>query len=114
MFVKTLHVHRSLGVVDSAAATDVRPLQLRLPVWLVHNETGTPDESQRQLAHQLSQPCYGLALPQDADKLHSVPDLASAYVKAAKAIQGVGPYLIVGCSVFGSLVATSMVSLLER
>jgi len=101
-------------VVDSPAASDLRPLQLRLPVWLVHNETGTPDESQRQLAHQLSQPCYGLALPQDADQLRSVPDLATAYVKAAKAIQGVGPYLIVGCSVFGSLVATSMVSQLER
>ncbi len=107
-------MYRLTDVVDSAAATDVRPLQLRLPVWLVHNETGTPDESQRQLAHQLSQPCYGLALPQDADQLHSVPDMASAYMNAAKAVQGMGPYLIVGCSVFGSLVATSLVSQLER
>jgi len=105
---------RSTELVDSAAATDLRPLQLRLPVWLVHNETGSPDESQRQLVSQLSQPCYGLALPQDADQFHSVPDLARAYVKAARDVQGVGPYLIVGCSVFGSLVATSMASQLER
>lgn len=111
---KQCYVYRSTEVIDCAAAIDVRALQLRLPVWLVHNETGTPDESQRQLAHQLPQPCYGLALLQDADKLHSVPDLASAYVKAAKAVQNVGPYLVVGCSVFGSLVATSMVSQLER
>ena len=68
----------------------------------------------RKLAEQLSQPCYGLAMPQDADQLQTVPDLASACVKAMRGVQPQGPYLVVGCSVFGSLVATAVVSHLER
>lgn len=92
----------------------MRPLQLRLPVWLIHNETGAPDRQLQSLAGQLSQPCYGLAMPQDADRLQTVTDLARLYVASVKGVQPVGPYLLVGCSVFGSLLAGAMVSQLER
>lgn len=53
-------------------------------------------------------------MPQDADQLQTMPDLASVYVRAMRAVQPQRPYLLVGCSVFGSLVATAVVSHLER
>ena len=61
----------------------------------------------------LSQPCYGLAVPQNADQLGDMADLARVYVGAVKAAQPVGPNLLVGASVFGSLLAALMVSQLE-
>lgn len=109
--------HRSTGRVGKGtqgASSSLRRLQLRLPVWLMHNETGAPDGMLQKLADKLSQPCYGLAMPQDADQLQSMADLARTYVKSVKVAQPVGPYLLVGCSVFGSLLASVMVSQLER
>ena len=91
-----------------------KSLQLRLPVWLIHNETGSPDRSLRKLAEKLHQPCYGLAMPQDCSKLHCLDDLAVAYLECVRALQPVGPYVLVGCSVVGSLLAAAMTSHLER
>ena len=89
-------------------------LPLRLPIWLIPNETGAPDNSLQGLASQLAQPCYGLAMPQNCDQLDSLIDLAAVFVESMKAKQPVGPYLVVGCSVFGCMVATAMVLQLER
>lgn len=80
----------------------------------MHNETGAPDRSLRQLAEQLQQPCYGLGMPQDCSGLQCVEDLAREYVERVTAVQPVGPYVLVGCSVFGSLIASAMASQLER
>lgn len=90
------------------------PFQLRLPVWLIHNEAGAPDRSLRKLAEKLHQPCFGLAMPQDCSNLQCLDDLASAYVECVRAHQPAGPYVLVGCSVLGSLLAAAMTSHLER
>ena len=101
---------------DSPAseAVHARPHQLWLPIWLIHNEAGAPDESLRKLAQQLHQPCYGLAMPQDCSGLHSIEGLAERYLQRIVAVQGMGPYVLVGCSVVGSLVASAVTRQLER
>ena len=89
-------------------------LQLRLPIWLIHNEAGSPDRSLRKLAEKLHQPCFGLAMPEDCSKLHCMDDLARAHLECVRRLQPVGPYVLVGCSVFGSLLASAMTSQLGR
>lgn len=91
-----------------------KSLQLRLPVWLIHNEAGSLDKSLKKLAQKLHQPCYGLAMPQDCSQLHCLDDLAVAYLECIRACQPVGPYVLVGCSVLGSLLAAAMTLHLER
>ena len=91
-----------------------QPLELRLPIWLVHNETGFPDRSLRQLAEKLQQPSFGLAMPENCSELHCMDGLAKAHLKCVKRLQPVGPYVFVGCSVLGSLLAATMTTHLER
>ena len=91
-----------------------QPLQLQLPIWLVHNETGFPDRSLRQLAEKLHQPCFGLAMPENCSELHCIDDLAKTHLKCVRQLQPLGPYIFVGCSVLGSLLAAAMTSHLER
>ena len=90
------------------------PLQLRLPIWLIHNEAGSPDRSLRKLAEKLHQPCFGLAMPEDCSELRCMDDLARVHLERIRRLQPVGPYVLVGCSVFGSLLASAMTSHLER
>lgn len=91
-----------------------QPLQLRLPIWLVHNERGFPDRSLRKLAEKLHQPCFGLAMPENCSELHCMDDLAKAHLKCVRQLQPVGPYVFVGCSILGSLLAAAMTTHLER
>lgn len=91
-----------------------KPLQLRLPIWLIHNETGSPDRSLRKLAEKLHQPCFGLAMPEDCSELRCMDDLATAHLECVRRLQPVGPYVLVGCSLFGSLLAAAMTFNLER
>lgn len=102
---------------DSCASSSIgrnKPLQLRLPIWLIHNEAGSPDRSLRKLAEKLHQPCFGLAMPEDCSELRCMDDLARVHLECIRRLQPVGPYVLVGCSVFGSLLASAMTSLLER
>ena len=53
-------------------------------------------------------------MPRDCKGLQSVDNLAREYLERVMAVQPLGPYVIVGCSVFGSLIASAMTSQLER
>ena len=114
MYCRSSNSAEHRASASSANGRSFSLTRLRLPVWLTPNETGAPDRAAHSLAGHLPQPCYGLALPQDCDQLESIADLAAQFLECVKARQSIGPYVIVGCSAFGSLVATAVVTQLER
>lgn len=81
------------------------PPLARLPLWLVHGETGSISSGLKDVATVLPLPCYGLAMGGDAANLNSLNELAAHYVAAITAVQPQGPYLLVGCSISGAAVA---------
>ena len=80
----------------------------RLPLWMVHTERGDLSGAQKELASALPMPCYGLGMGADADQCGSISELAAAYCAAVIEMQPAGPYLLMGTSVVGSLIAHAM------
>ena len=81
------------------------PPLARVPLWLVHGETGGITGGLKEMAAALPLPCYGLAMGGDAADCGSLAELAAHYVAAVQAVQPQGPYLLVGCSISGAAVA---------
>ena len=77
---------------------------------MVHTERGDMSAAQKELALSLPMPCYGLGMGADADQCTSILELAAAYCAAVVEMQPSGPYLILGTSIVGSLVAHAMVT----
>ena len=84
------------------------PPLVRLPLWLVHSETGSITVGLKGLAAALPLPCYGLGMGGDVSSVTTLAELAAHYVAAVQAVQPHGPYLLAGCSVSGSAVAHAM------
>lgn len=82
----------------------------RLPLWMVHTERGDLSAAQKELAAALPMPCYGLGMGADADQCTSIFELAAAYCAAVVEMQPSGPYLVMGSSIVGSLIAHAMVT----
>jgi hypothetical protein len=83
------------------------PPLARLPLWLVHGETGAITGGLKEVAAALPLPVYGLAMGGAAAALSSLDELAAHYVAAVTAVQPHGPYLLAGCSVAGAAVAAA-------
>jgi len=85
----------------------------RLPLWMVHTERGDLSGAQKELAAGLPMPCYGLGMGADADQCTSIYELAAAYCSAVLEMQPTGPYLLMGTSVIGAVIAHAMAVNLE-
>ena len=90
----------------------VHPLS-RLPLWVLHTETGALGSAVRELAATLPLPAYGLAMGADAQSCESLAELAARYLDAVQAVQPAGPYLLLGCSMAGAALANAMCVALE-
>lgn len=106
------YILRRTGRSGTPAALITPPLA-RLPLWLVHGETGSITGALKELASSLPLPCYGLAMGGDAAGCVALSDLAAHYVAAVQAVQPRGPYLLLGCSVSGAAVAHAAGAQLE-
>jgi aspartate racemase len=94
-----------------SSVVPIQPLGSKRPLFLVHGAGGTVI-IYRDLARHLGtdQPVYGLqaqGLDGKQSCLTTVEDMASHYLKAIRAIQPEGPYLLGGLS-FGGTVAFEM------
>lgn len=89
------------------------PPLARLPLWLVHGETGGITGALKELGAALPLPCYGLAMGGGAASCASLDELASHYVAAVQAVQPHGPYLLAGCSISGAAVAHAAAAQLQ-
>ena len=89
------------------------PPLARVPLWLVHGETGGISSGLKEMAAALPLPCYGLAMGGDAANCGSLAELAAHYVAAVQAVQPQGPYLLVGCSISGAAVAHAAAARLQ-
>lgn len=89
-----------------------RPLA-RLPLWLIHGETGGITGALKELAAALQLPCYGLAMGGDAAHCSTLAELAAHYVAAIQAVQPQGPYLLAGCSISGAALAHAAAARLQ-
>lgn len=105
-------LRRSGGVGGTPAALRTPPLA-RLPLWLVHGETGSITGALKDLAASLPLPCYGLAMGGAAIGCASLAELAEHYAAAVRAVQPQGPYLLAGCSVSGAAVAHAVAARLQ-
>ena len=85
----------------------------RLPLWMIHTERGDLSGAQKELAAGLPMPCYGLGMGADADQCSSIYELAGAYCSAVLEMQPTGPYILMGTSVIGSVIAHAMATNLE-
>jgi hypothetical protein len=75
---------------------------------MVHTERGDLSGAQKELATGLPMPCYGLGMGADADQCSSIYELATAYCSAVLEMQPTGPYLLMGTSVIGAVIAHAM------
>jgi len=107
------YILRHIGRSGTPAQLSAVPLT-RIPLWMMHSERGDVSGAQKELAAMLRAPCYGLALGPDADDCNCVEDLAAAYCAAIFEMQPTGPYLLVGTSVAGCVIAHAMALHLER
>lgn len=107
------------GFLGGAAGRSGTPRQLltpplaRLPLWLVHGETGSITGALKELAASLQLPCYGLAMGGDAAQCNTLAELAAHYVAAIQAVQPQGPYLLAGCSISGARLAYVVAACLQ-
>ena len=98
------YILRRSGRSGTPSALLAPPLA-RLPLWLVHGETGSVTGALKELAADLALPCYGLAMGGDVANCATLAELAAHYVAAITAVQPRGPYLLAGCSLAGAAVA---------
>lgn len=98
------YILRRSGRSGTHAKLSVSPL-CRIPLWMTHTERGDISSAQKDLAGLLPLPCYGIALGPDADKCHNLDDLVAAQCAALLGMQPSGPYLIMGTSVVGCVLA---------
>lgn len=106
------YILRRSGRSGTPAQLLAAPLA-RLPLWLVHGETGSMTGGLKELAATLPLPCYGLAMGGDAANCATLAELAAHYVAAIQAVQPQGPYMLVGCSVSGAAVAHAAAAQLQ-
>jgi thioesterase domain-containing protein len=98
---------RVLGGTPRQLTSSSTPIT-RLPLWMVHTERGDLSGAQKELATGLPMPCYGLGMGADADQCSSIYELATAYCSAVLEMQPTGPYLLMGTSVIGAVIAHAM------
>lgn len=89
------------------AALAAAPLT-RIPLWMLHGERGDLSSAQKELAALLPLPVYGLAMGPDADACATLAELAARYAAALRVLQPAGPYLLLGSSVGGVLLAHAL------
>lgn len=85
-----------------------------LPVWVVHDEKGDTGGTVRQMARNVRAPCYGLNMGPQATLLTSIDDLGEHYSEIILKMQRQGPYLVLGMSIIGSMIAFAAACRLER
>ena len=103
-------------VGQSASILEKRDVAMvtSLPVWVAHDEQGRTSGHIQALCSALPCPCLGLELNTvHPDQFDSIDHLAHAYVSLVQKIQPEGPYLILGISLCGSMVAQAMACVLE-
>lgn len=103
---------RVLGGTPRQLSSSSTPIT-RLPLWMIHTERGDLSGAQKELATGLPMPCYGLGMGADADQCSSIYELAAAYCSAVLEMQPTGPYLLMGTSVIGAVIAHAMAVNLE-
>jgi thioesterase domain-containing protein len=103
---------RVLGGTPRQLTSSSTPIT-RLPLWMVHTERGDLSGAQKELAAGLPMPCYGLGMGADADQCSSIYELAAAYCSAVLEMQPTGPYLLMGTSVIGAVLAHAMAANFE-
>lgn len=106
------YILRHSGKSGTPAQLASTPLS-RIPLWMIHSERGDISGAQKELAALLRVPCYGIGIGPDAEDCHSLDELAAAYCAAMVEMQPSGPYLLVGTSVIGCVIAHAMASHLE-
>lgn len=89
------------------------PPLARVPLWLIHGETGSITGALKELASALPLPVYGLAMGGDAANCLALSELAAHYAAAVQAVQPRGPYLLVGCSISGAALAHATAAQLQ-
>ena len=97
-----------LGGGTPRQLTPAGPPLSRLPLWVLHDETGSIMAAHKELAAALPLPCYGLAMGGDTADCGSVQELAQHYCAALKEVQPTGPYLLLGPSIAGAALAHAM------
>lgn len=114
------YILRRATAVPHAAPTSggtpaalVAPPLTRIPLWVVHGERGDISAAQKELAGALPLPAYGLAMGPDADDCGSLEELAQRYAAGLRALQPQGPYLLLGSSIGGALLAHALACALE-
>lgn len=85
-----------------------------LPVWVVHDEKGDTGGTVRQMAKNLRAPCYGLNMGPQITLVTSIDELGEHYSEIILKMQGQGPYLVLGMSIIGSMIAFATACRLER
>lgn len=101
------HASTTATVSGTPGALITSPLT-RIPLWIVHGERGDISAAQKELASLLPLPAYGLAMGPDADDCGSLDELAQRYATGLRALQPQGPYLLLGSSVGGALLAHAL------
>jgi acyl transferase domain-containing protein/thioesterase domain-containing protein/ubiquinone/menaquinone biosynthesis C-methylase UbiE/acyl carrier protein len=90
---------------ETSSLVPLQPLGTRTPLFCVYPIAGTA-YLYKALADRLGpdQPVYGLQTNRDnARTLETIEEMASGYVKTAKAVQPTGPYLLAGWSLGGQI-----------
>jgi acyl transferase domain-containing protein/NADPH:quinone reductase-like Zn-dependent oxidoreductase/acyl carrier protein/thioesterase domain-containing protein len=101
------YILRQIGRRGTPAQLSAAPIT-RVPLWMVHTERGDISAAQKELATMTRAPCYGLALGPEGDECTSMDELAAAYCAAITEMQPTGPYLLMGTSVAGCVIAHAM------
>lgn len=96
-----------------ALASPAAPTLTRLPLWILHDETGRVGSALCALAASLPLPAYALAMGSNAASCASLYDLASHYAAAICGVQPSGPYLLLGPSLAGGVLARAVASSLR-
>lgn len=119
-----------------AAASSAPALQTSLPAWMILDEVAAGNSLVVNLAGELPMPVFGLATSgvgyidrasgsstagtavesgggAEPD-LNSMEGLGTAYADAILCAQAHGPYLVLGCSVYGSMAAFATACNLEQ
>lgn len=108
------YILRRAGRLAAGTPSALRaPPLARVPLWLIHGETGSITGALKELASALPLPVYGLAMGGDAANCLALSELAAHYAAAVQAVQPRGPYLLVGCSISGAALAHAAAAQLQ-
>lgn len=100
---------------EKKSSLEIGGMLCSLPLWIVHDEQGNTSGNIQTLSKALHCPCFGLELQTtDPGKFNSMETLIGAYCELIFDVQETGPYLVMGVSLCGSMIAHGVVHEMEK